>query len=620
MLNFVGKLTGKGLGLLFLALIVGTLSVLPAFFIWRGLSESENTFLLMQQNVYRDEFFQYMPRAREVFDGHWPPRNIFSGTNGPTPLNPLPSALFSPFLFLFNGNLNWAYISAQFVFAIIIFLLFFWLGWVMVRSKLWAIFFALIGVLTQIPQLIFRYYDRNFLDIIFKKFIPIVRSPIDKLYFARIDDPMLTYPVLLAAIIAFYFFWTKPGKVTALSAGVLAGLLAYTYLHYWLFWTVFLGLYFLWVLFSKKSGQPLLKNCLVMFLAFFLTLIPYIINYFNFSRTNYSADYSFRLGQEAGRFLTFDYINSPWGWTLIFNHFIYLAILMGVYFFYIKKRINPAKGIIFVCLTVAMFLVWYTPVLFGFGFALAHFNKPINLAVYIILFNLFCDFFKNYGQRKSRQIRLVIDTVLVVLSVLLISKHTVNAFVFKNPFPDLAQKYDFPQDIVSSWRWINANIEGEPATVSSSLITSLYLASYTSSRPYLATGFLSPLTNAEIENRFLTSSKLFNVSNEVLAHRLDVYFQVDCSNKLCSKDSQINFEKTPWYLLSAVYGESDFYKNPQKVLKQYENATSNWRETNSDYVYYGPWEKQFGAVDFSNNTNLKLVYYNSSVEIYRITR
>ena len=192
-----------------MALVVGVLNILPPILIGLNISNSGNDFVLAQQSGYRDEFFQYLPRAREVFDGHFPPRNIFSGTSGPSPLNPLPSALFSPFLFLFGGNLNWAYISAQFVFAVIIFLLFFWLGWAMVRSKLWAVFFALVGVFTQIPQLIFRYYDRDFLGISLKKFIPIVRTPIDKMYFARIDDPMLTYPILLAAIISFYFFWLQ---------------------------------------------------------------------------------------------------------------------------------------------------------------------------------------------------------------------------------------------------------------------------------------------------------------------------------------------------------------------------------------------------------------------------
>ena len=597
-----------------LALIVGLFNIFPSLLIWGYLDHSGGEFLLMQQSGYRDEFFQYLPRAREVFDGHWPPRNIFSGVNGPSPLNPLPSALFSPFLFLFNGNLNWAYLSAQFVFAVIIFLLFFWLGWAMVRSKLWAVFFALVGVLTQIPQLIFRYYDRNFLDIIFKKFIPIVRTPIDKMYFARVDDPMLTYPILLAAIISFYFFWAKPGKITAPAAGVLAGLLAYTYLHYWLFWTIFLAVFFLWNLFSKKMDKTRLKNYLILGLIFFLTLIPYIINYFNFSQTDYARDYSFRLGKENSRFLIIDYIKAAEGEVFVLNYIVYSVILTGVYLLYFKKRVNPDKGLIFVCLIIAMFLVWHTPLFLGFGFALSHFNKPINLAVYIILFNMAHDFIRTHGWFRPPLVR----TALLLLVALLISKQVVNVLVFENPPIEFVRKYDFPNDIVSSWQWFNANINGEPVVVSPSLITSLYLASYTSSRPYLATGFLSPLTDWAIEDRFLTSGKLFQISDEVLTRRLDVYFRVDCSNGLCPKDGLINFEKTPWYLLSASYGASDFYKEPKKVIEHYSGLTPTWSQTSSDFVYYGPWEKQFSSVDFYKDTKLELAYKNALVEIFKI--
>lgn len=606
--------------LIVLSVVVGLLNILPPVLIGLYVFNSGNDFVLAQQESYRDEFFQYLPRIREVFDGHFPPRNVFSEDSGPTPLNPLPSALFSPFLFLFDGNLNHAYISAQFAFAVVIFLLFFWLGWLMVRSKLWAVFFALVGVLTQIPQLIFRYYDRDFLGITLKKFIPIVRTPIDKMYFARVDDPMLTYPILLAAIISFYFFWVRPRKITALTAGLFGGLLAYTYLHYWLFWAVFLGVMFLYILLSGRMDKIGLRSYLVLIFTVAVVLIPYIMNYFDFSRTSYGSDYSFRLGRESNRLLILDHIGSPSGRAIIFNHLVYLIILAGVYFFYSRKKVNPSKGAIFVCLVITMFLVWYTPLFLGFGFALGHFNKPIGLVVYIILFNLVHDFLKSYGQSKFGQAKPIINTILVTLALLLISKHIVNAFVLKNPPMDLTQRYVFPKNVTSSWGWINAGIEGEPTVVSSSLITSLYLASYTSSRPYLATGFLSLSTNSELEDRFLVSNKLFKISSQTLADRLTERFETDCLVTACFKDSRVNVDKNMWYLLPAVLTKSKLYLEPHSVLKRYENMSPDWLETNSDYVYYGPWERQFGPAELSRSPDLKLVYYNPSVEVYRISK
>ena len=90
--------------LLVLALMVGALNILPPVLIWYNLSSSNSSFLLMQQNVYRDEFFQYMPRAREVFDGHFPPTGVYANESGPTPLNSLPPLLFSVFILIYFAS------------------------------------------------------------------------------------------------------------------------------------------------------------------------------------------------------------------------------------------------------------------------------------------------------------------------------------------------------------------------------------------------------------------------------------------------------------------------------------------------------------------------------------
>ena len=40
--------------------------------------------------------------------------------------------------------------------------------------------------------------------------------------------------------------------------------------------------------------------------------------------------------------------------------------------------------------------------------------------------------------------------------------------------------------------------------------------------------------------------------------------------------------------------------------------------SDSDFVYYGPWEKQFSQLNLAKDANLELVYKNLSVEIYKI--
>lgn len=604
-----------------LVLLVGLLNVLPPFLIWLNTYNSGNLFLLAQQTNYKDEFFQYLPRAKEVFDGHFPPAGVYANETGLSPLNPLPPLIFSLFLRLFDGNINGAYLTAQFFFGSLIFLLFFVLGFVLFKSQSFALFFSLVGVLTQIPQFLFRYYDRDFLGIVFKKFIPIVKTPISKMYLARMDDPMLTFPFLLASLFFLYFFWIKPRIITALLAGLFSGLLAYVYLHYWLFVTVFIGIMLLLML-GLKSEKLNPKPYFILGATFFLILVPYFINYFNFISLDSAVDYAFRLGKETNRFLIWEYLKSPSGFTIVINQFIYLSLLGLIYFFYLKKTNNSyrkKKGIFFLGLILTMFLVWHLPLLTGFGFALAHFNKPINLIVFTILFDIGYEIFKNIRFRFSYFGRVIILGV-IILSLSLSVKHIINTIIFLQPPPDQLSAYYFPEEIVSSWYWSNINITGESRIVSDSLVTSLYLASYTSLRPYLATGFISGLSNSELENRFYVSNKLFRVPGEILDRRFNGDFINGCLDRICFKDAGLNtdFGKTRWYLTSSAWSQTSFAKGPDIVLKKYKDLPVNWYQTGSDFVYYGPWEKQFSLIDLSKDSNLELVYKNAQVEIFKI--
>ncbi|MEK7078197.1 MAG: hypothetical protein AAB911_01375 [Patescibacteria group bacterium] len=594
---------------------------MPQILLWINIYESNADFLLMQQNVYRDEFFQYMPRAREVYDGHFPPGGIYANDNNPTPLNPITPLLFSFFIKLFRGDINIAYLSAQFLFAIIFFILFYYLGTIFLRSKIPSLFFSLVGTLTQIPQMLvgYSYIDDDYLGMIIKKFIPLVRTPISKMYFSRIDDPMLTLGFLILAILTTYLFWIKPTKINAIFAGLSIGLLAYVYLHYWLFMMVFIGLVFIYSLYNRTANDYKFKPVFLLCSTIFLVLIPYIVNYLRFNFSGYSSDYSLRLGKEIGRFLVNDYItNFSMGWTILVNYLFYFITLIAVYLFYFKKQADLIKkGVFFIGLIVTSFLVWYTPMITGFGFALFHFNKPISLVYFIIISSLLYDLFRTFFPTKS-MFKSGIILFVVILSVSLVTKHIVNLSGFLYPPKDQIISYVFPGDIISSWKWVESNLSAESTVISDSLVTSLYLGSYTSSRPYLATGFLSTLSSSELERRFLIVNKLFDVPKEMLALRFKAIIPYDCSQEKCYKDTGINFDKSMWYLTAAGRSEFVFNKNLKESIDNYNNLVLNWENFNSGLVYLGPLEKQFSNPNFSAEKNLRLIYKNPSVEIYKI--
>src|SRR3972149_11428686 len=119
------------------ALFVGLVYIAPPLLIRSAVLSRGDAFLMTQPEMYRDEFFTYLPRDREVFDGHFPPTGPYADDWKRSLMNPLPPALYSTFLLIFGGNVDNAYIAMQFVFSIGIFLLLYLLRWVMTRSRLW---------------------------------------------------------------------------------------------------------------------------------------------------------------------------------------------------------------------------------------------------------------------------------------------------------------------------------------------------------------------------------------------------------------------------------------------------------------------------------------------------
>lgn len=598
------------------ALLAGLVYVLPPLLIEREIVQRGGSFLLVQPETYRDEFFSYLPRDREIFDGHFPAAGPYADDIPRTLMNPLPPILFSAFLYLAGGDVNGAYLAAQFIFVAAAFLLFYFLGLAMTNSRLWGLLFGFIGVFTHLTQKFFLYNYRDPLSIYVKDFLPFVRTPIPKLHLARIDDPLLTMPFFVAAILAIYLFWKKPKASYAVLAAVLTGLLAYLYLHHWLLVMMIVGVSFLLVLLWNRRDKPRIKNYLLMFAILAVISAPYFINNFSFLAT-YGKDFALRVGLEEDRFLGLKFLfTEP---AIIGSHFIYAIILLAVYLVYFKWLKNKEKGFFMLACVLSMFFVWQIPLVLGSIPQLSHFLKSNSLIALILLFNLAYDAQSKLTGRTKRAVAIVV----VVLIAGLVGKKVINVFQFINPPADIVESYSFPKDLLDSWRWIDGNLGPEPQIVSSSLVTSLYLAGNTSARPFLPTGFISSLPTTELEKRFLTVNKLFGVSPEILGRRFNDFndqYQDRCFGEPCFRSSHFNFTKNRWYLTEHGWYMTRMANESDRVLGEYKNMKVSWKETGADYVYYGPWERQFSSVNLSADSGLKQVYKNSLVEIYRIER
>lgn len=605
------------------ALLVGVFYAGPQALIWRYLTENGQSFVSTQITHRGDMAQVYMPKAREVYDGHFPPTDFHtSNTSGLYTIFPaLPPLMFLPFFVFSGGDANTALLLADFMLPAIIFILFFILGWVVLKNRLWSLFLAFVGTLTPMAihlPLGFKGWE-NFLNIIAKNFFPLVNTKLDKLFLDRIDDPLLTYLIFLPAIALLFYFWQKPTKKGGVWGGIFIGLLAYTYFHYWVLMVIFAGILFIWTV-VKKNHRERLKPFVFLIAALTVVLIPYLVMYLGFYNLPFSGEYINRIGTEEGRFFR---LFSPFSVVSDYLFYIFLAFLVWKIFY---KKGKTEKSILYWSFIISAFTVWNIQLVTGFIPVPSHFWRAIAMIVFIILFDL------AYEASKRVNKKYVAAGIIILISLLSLKK-AVNLAYFVNPPTQFVEAgssltYAFDSDVVESWDWINKNLPNEPRIISDSFITSYYLLSQTSARPYLATGFNTLLSNEEIAERFLVVNKLFGVSREILAYRLRgaEFGTAACVEDKCDAHSNFNQLKgTQHMFVNTFKKDTDEYRYIDEVLAnellvRYGSLEPNWQNIAAEYVYFGPWEREFGEARLFENTNLKPIYRNASVQIFEVLK
>ncbi len=604
-----------------LAVLVGALYVAPELLIWKKLSELNKPFVLIQLTHHGDEAYGTVSHYREIYDGHFPPGDLYLGDNAATPFGPFPimPLLMAGFVYLFGGNINISYLAATFVLAPIVFLLFYWLGKVITGQKIFSVFFALLGVMTPIFRSLPAAFQsvELFLNNIGKYFIPIIQTPLAKLPLGRTWDPLLTYLVFLPAITAILIFWRKPSWKTGALVGALIGLMFYVYFHYWVALVVIAGLIAIYALLRIKKNFKRFKSVLVLFCVLAIVTIPYWINFFTFQNSPTAAEVTARIGVETSRAPFFIGGEPP-----VFHYVFYVLLAAFVYFVFYRREQGSTAALYWIFIS-SMLIVWNAQVVTGFVPSPDHWFRPISAFVFVILFHGFYELLKRLNYK-------IVVTCLIIGSALLVSKKIVNALVFVNPPPEFIAERTFESrafnsSIVESWDWINKNLPHEPKIISPSLITSLYLNAQTSARPYFAGGFNTAASAKLLEEKFLTTYKLFKVRPEFL----ECVLKSNYSKDPCLLEEVVDSDPHSWtntanivsYLYvndRALYPRSK--EKADELIAAYSKISVTWKDIEADYVYYGPWEKQISQVDLSTDLSLKLAFQNNEVEIYKIVK
>ncbi len=464
---------------------------------------------------------------------------------------------------------------------------------------------------------------REFLGYFVKQFFPLVNTQIERLYLARFDYPLIVLPIFLLAIIGLCVFWKNPGRKTALGAGISASLLFYFYFHYWVYWAVVLGLLLAYVLIFERRDRELVKNFLRLIGVYTAASLPYFINYLRFALSGSSHEYALRLGVAEGREFGLA--------TLGFTYLAYALLAAVAYFLYWRK--DNKKAVIIWAFLGAATIVWNIQLITGFVPAPNNWRRTISILLYIICALIIYDLTQLLIHRFPALKKIAV-IVVILLTVLVATKKINNVWaIWKNPESRILKNYRFSKDITDSWAWINSNLDKEPAILSNSFMTTLYLDAYTSARPFLPLGNQTPRSNTEIEDRFLAAHKIFGTPEKTLSKILMSNMNIPCqeSDPACPPNTEDNIRKNLWHLYSQYFREADingYLASPDSIspafvdqlISRYKKTAADWAKFNGQYLYQGPWENQFSRPDLSQNKNLKLIYQNSTVRIYQIGR
>lgn len=615
-IKFFRQRPGNILIIISLALIVGLLYALPHFLIGQNLESNNQPFVLMQLTTHSDETHGYIPRAREIYEGKFPPQpSIFPW---------LTSLVFAFFIFIARGDINLAYIISTFVMPAITFLLFYFLSHYLWRDKIWSILIALTGVFTAAAIYFTAMLKswQNFLNMFLKNFIPLVNTPMERLFLTRIDNPLITLPFYLAALLGILWFWQKPNFKKAIFAGLTVGSLFYVYFHYWVYVVIvlsLLGFYLFWGFIRNKHKQDFYYFLVLIGIVAIVSL-PYFINYLKFNAVS-SPDFIQRLGIENG-----------WQFRIsrVFEYSFYAitALLVCVVF----GRKNKKLAILWGAFIGAMFVVWNIQIVSGFVPQIK-WDRPINPVLLIIYAGILRELLKAGKLLRFARI------VSVVLIFLLISKKIVNASFFIQPNQEILKQYTFDKDkeLIDSWQWIEINIPANSVVLSPSFATSFYLSDYTSGEPFLWPGLSVSGSNIELERRLSAAYKFFKVDSQILEKQLQKESAVLCQQE-CMGHKAINLLEVTDNLYYNYYKDQSFDKSYrdnfdlslkqwsvpqnkiQEILDSFSKAGTEWSLSGAEYVYYGPQERELSLIDLSKEKALNLVYKNQAVEIYKIIK
>jgi hypothetical protein len=352
------------------------------------------------------------------------------------------------------------YLASKFIFPMIIFLLWYWLSFLIAGNKRGALLSSLLLVfgysLLENPSLLKQ------LSIIFWN-----TSDVSLILYGRFVNPLLTFPLFFAGLIAIYNLFRKNNLKIALLCGVILGVNFYMYFYFWAYLLALLGVLFLYNLFKKDflASRNIFYSTIIAFLVGWGFVLPMI-------KASFFGGYE----------LSSSRVYAPY---TLNHHFIFPTLVLftvsifAIYlFFKSSKEKNVTLGDKFTfLLLIASFVAVNQQVITGRLVEQGHFhwytNVPIIFLSATLVFSYFIEKIRN---------NFIKSTIYFIASIYIISFGIgVQASGYKKYF----QKYEYYQNYGIVFNWLNKNSAKESVILGNDDFSDL-LPAYTYNNAYYA--------------------------------------------------------------------------------------------------------------------------------------
>lgn len=601
-----------------IALLAGLINVSVHFFRIANLSEVGKEYRPYSLIEDYDATNVIGPRIREALEGNLMPSDIdlYEYKDAPSFWPPLTPLFFAPFG-IFTSSVTKVVIVSDFIFPVIIFILFYFLFHSISDRKYLSLWFGAFISLCVYFSINVPPPNFDVLKIIWDTFWPFSDTP--NAYLLTKRESLI--PALIPLLLSFTFFFraVKNHKTfDIVMAGIFLSLNAYTYPYHFIYAVFSTVIFYLLYTFKQLKNKNVADLRWLQFLGIFalsafIVLIPFIFNQIELRSLPQYKEILGKFGMEIGREFRWEHS----------QRYISLIILSLLVWFWGKKYNSKNIALLSASILLAGIAVLNMQIVLGFSVQSDHWlNRDIVWGLTIAYFILFVWLY-DYLLKKGFNNKIFVFVGVVLLCCLSLNSIRYQYLKALRDYNDRT----IPTYYAEAFEWLNKNTEKDSVVMTPSLVSNYFLPLYTHSKIFVPRALNSVAPESEFLERLFITYKLFKIEDE---HIYQIFspenFEVKSFDahekagityffafKYLSKDlrtytGSLNDNVVPESEVNSIVGQFNDYKCIE-CLNRFR----------ADYVFVGPQENKIADTNLLFSHGFEKVYTSSEVSIYKIT-